>query len=288
MKKVSVIDLGSNSVRMTVAAVENGSYSVVRNSSVYVRLSEGLTDDSNTLKPEPVLRTVNALKRFSDESGALKVDEIYVIATEAVRRADNNEWFCELVKGFTGLEITVLSGEEEALYDCVSISNETGLSDFTVIDTGGGSTEIALFKDGYLKRFVSMPWGAVTLTSMFSRSESMSLHEFGRAAEYVADGISSIGWLSECTGLPVVGVGGSLRTFKKLSDNDSLAVYLGRVVKMSLSERVESGISSDRVDILPAGLLPAHMLMLALNTNDIIVSDGNIRDGFLLTIVLNS
>lgn len=282
MKRIGVIDLGSNSARLTVAEVFGSDFEIVGRENIFVRLAEGLTRESNTLKPEPSLKAVLALSELIKKSRELSCEDISIIATEAVRRADNREWFLSLVKESVGFDIDVISGEDEAYYDCLAIMRVTGFSDFFMIDTGGGSTEIALVKQGRVKNSVSVPWGSVVLTEMFSSGKTLTAEEFKNVIAHISDGLASFDWVFSESGIPMCLLGGSLRNWYDYKDEYSLGAFAEKMLSMTVAEREEFGIKSRRSDTITAGLAPAMVLELITKPSEIIALDSGVKEGYII------
>lgn len=281
MKKIAIIDLGSNSARLAVAEINGNDFNIIMNDSVFVRLAEGLTDESNTLKPEPSLRAVLAIGELVKKCADFGCDSIEVIATEAVRRADNSGWFVSLVKEATGLDVNILSGGEEAYFDCLAIMHRTGYSDFIMIDTGGGSTEIAYVSDGKLKNYISAPWGAVIINKMFSSGDTLTKEEFRNALAHVSDGFAAIDWLFFVKNLPVVMLGGSLRCYYDYSDEYTLSEFAEKMLSMTIEEREKFGIEKRRSDTITAGLVPAIILEAVSAPSELTACDCGVREGYI-------
>ncbi len=132
--KYAIIDIGSNSVRLMLWADGKTLYKKV----VTTRLGEGL-DCTRRIQPEPIARTAAAVSAFFEE-GTGQGAEVRAFATAAVRSAENGSEFCEAVKMRCGLEIDVVSGEDEAR---LAYLGALGDREGGVIDIGGASTEIA-------------------------------------------------------------------------------------------------------------------------------------------------
>ena len=201
----AVIDLGSNSVRMSINALEkDGSWRVLEKLRSTVRLSEGMTSD-NFLKEEAMERVIDSVTQFTAIARGYKCASIAAVATAALRRAANKELFLSRVKEKAKIEFEIISGEQEAYYSYLAVKETVGITDGVIYDTGGGSTEIVLVKNGEVKKSISLPLGAVMMTEQMSRKNQMQLYN------YVASYIGGISWLDECEGLPLYGIGGSAR-----------------------------------------------------------------------------
>ncbi len=285
----AIIDLGSNSVRMSVNQLEkDGKWKVLKKVRSTVRLSEGMSGD-NFLKEEAMVRVIAALEEFCTMARAYKCLSIAAIATAALRCAANKELFISRVKEKTGITFEIISGEDEAYYSYLAVSNTVGIKNGVIFDTGGGSTEITLVKDSKVKRAVSLPLGAVMLTEKLNGKSQMQLYK------YVASYIGGINWLNECEGLPLYGIGGSARTLASLykkrllnpDELDGLKVPYSAVAKVyqkifntPLEKRRDiEGMDISRADIILAGLTPCKVLMDMTGSPNLYVCASGVKEG---------
>lgn len=296
MAVTAIIDLGSNSVRMDIVKIYSGGQAdILYQTRRMVRLSEDMTDDMR-LKVKPMWRTIEALKEFKQEMERFGVEEIHAVATAGVRKAENQKFFVAEVLRETGIALRVISGRQEAMYDFLGVVGSLKMEDGLIVDTGGGSTELIYVKDGMMHSAESIPMGAVSLSEQFFwQGESETARR--KAAEYVREQLAQITWLKECRGIPVIGLGGSIRTLAKvsikLSEKDAAihgyklseerAAELCRMIEERSPEERKKlrGIDKERADIIGGGLLPLRCLTEELDTEQVIVSDHGLRTGLL-------
>ncbi len=285
----AVIDLGSNSVRMSVNSLEkDGSSSVLEKLRATVRLGEGMTSD-NFLKEEAMTRVIDAIKEFAQTAREYKCVSIAAIATAALRRAANKELFLDRVRKQAGIEFEIISGEQEAYYSYLAVRETVGISDGVIYDTGGGSTEIVLVKKGEIKHSISLPLGAVMMTEQMSNKSQMQLYK------YVASYIGGIDWLDECEGLPLYGIGGSARAMAMLYKKEmiapdktdgvkipyhSVAKIYQNIYATPVQKRKDiKGMDISRADIILAGLTPVKVLMDMTGSPHVYVCAAGVKEG---------
>ncbi len=157
--KVAVIGIGSNSVRMLVALVENGQMRQVRRDRAGTRLFAGL-DDARRLSPASMEASCAAVKGMADSARAEGAEDVRLFATSATRDAANQADFAALLLRETGLVLEICSGEMEA---ALSFYGATDGGDSGVIDIGGGSTEIIVGHGLDVRCGFSCQMGAVRL-----------------------------------------------------------------------------------------------------------------------------
>jgi exopolyphosphatase/guanosine-5'-triphosphate,3'-diphosphate pyrophosphatase len=293
---MAIIDLGSNSVRMNIMRInELGGYSVFDSAKEMVRLGEGVGLD-NLLKPVPMERTIKALKHFKKLIEVTGVQEIFAVATAAVRMADNREVFLEKVREDVGLELRVLSGEEEAYYDYLGVVNSIGVDNCAIIDIGGGSTEIIWVKNRLLQEAVSLPFGSVILSEMF-RDISHKRKRVSEALRYVELEMGKIPWIDQLQRLRVIGLGGTIRAIGKIDrgfhnypiknmhnyrmSDEEIERIFSLVFKTEEEElkKIE-GINARRADVITMGMIPLSVLLSRTKAKGLSISGHGLRNGF--------
>lgn len=299
MENFAVIDLGSNSVRMTISQIgKNATYQTVTQMKEYVRLSENMGVEK-ILQPDAIDRTLTALQGFKDVYSKLDNLTIKAVATAAVRQATNQKQFLKRVKNEIGIDLEVISGSQEAYYDYVGVSETLPAVNCVIIDTGGASAEVILVQNGRVNNLISIPVGSVTLSSKFELSDEISAQEFFKATIFVDRLFQNVWWLKNGLNLPIIGLGGSNRTLAKINrrynnllDTDDIHGYQLRDDQVNdtfqriLGENLEGrkkvpGISKTRADIIVGGLIPLVLLMNYLDSDRIIFSTSGLREGIL-------
>ncbi|MDR3242115.1 MAG: hypothetical protein LBT37_08080 [Lactobacillaceae bacterium] len=178
MTVISVIDLGSNSTRMTVSKVHmDGSYEALYRDQSMVRLSEGMGADK-ILQKDAMKRTIEVMKQFIAEANKHRTEKLVAVATAAVRQAQNASEFTKMLKKATGIELRILSGNEEAYYDYLAVVNTLPVEDFIIMDTGGGSVEIVQVQAQKPMQMISVPIGSVNLTEAYLEKDLVSAQSY--------------------------------------------------------------------------------------------------------------
>ena len=145
-RRLAVIDLGSNSFRLVVFTWgEHGGHGWWRRTDEIheaVRVGAGL-DAAGELQPEPMERALETIELFAHFCRATGIDDVRPVATSAIRDATNQEEFLKAARKRSGLEVEVLSPEEEARYGYLAAVNSTTLDDGVALDLGGGSLQLS-------------------------------------------------------------------------------------------------------------------------------------------------
>jgi exopolyphosphatase / guanosine-5'-triphosphate,3'-diphosphate pyrophosphatase len=164
-KPVSVVDIGSNSVRLVVYEGLVRAPTVLFNEKVLCGLGKGLAD-SGRLNLKAVDNALAALRRFKALSHQAGATEMYVIATAAAREASNGPEFISQAEALLGVSIRVLSGREEAYYSALGVISAFYKPDGIAGDLGGGSLELVDVQDRQIGNGITLPLGGLRLSDM--------------------------------------------------------------------------------------------------------------------------
>jgi len=186
MPTFAAIDIGSNSVRLKIASVEQHRLKTLHEDREVVRLGESVFQ-TGVISPDAMANTIRALKRFQKAVQLQVVDKVRVVATSAMRDARNAAAFTAWVKSATGWQVEVISGLEEGrLIHLGIVTLEPGARGRCVlIDLGGGSCEITLSDQGRIKEMVSLPLGAVRLQQEFLLADPPEKQDIARLKQYI-------------------------------------------------------------------------------------------------------
>ncbi len=315
--QVAVIDLGSNSWRLvvftygsltTTAPGDSTSTWWKRTDELYetVRIGEGL-GASGRLSEEAIGRGVETLvvfERFCRASG-LRGDEIHSIATSAIRDASNRDEFLARARDATGLEIEILSAEDEARYGYVAAINTSTLTDGVVLDLGGGSLQLVPVKDRRAQALSSFPLGAVRLTEqLLPGTGPARKKDLQRVRAFVREQLESLPWLTGAGGR-LVGIGGSVRNLAAAAQRavagldvgvqgfvitrEAMAEIVQELAALPVAERgAVAGIKPGRGDIILAAALALETVMDIGEFDGLEATEAGLRDGLFLARTLLS
>ena len=295
MKRIALIDLGSNSVRFVISEItDSGSYRLVYQQKESIRLSEGMWTHQMLTKPA-MERAIKTLKSLSHMARDMGVTEIQGIATAAVRLATNGNRFIRRVYAETGIPLRAISGEEEAYLGFLGVVNTIGLDDFIVFDLGGASIEISLIENRQLKKSVSLPMGALVMTGQFKLGYEFTKTEYVAMVDHIQSLLKRENWLKDAK-LPLIGIGGTARNIAKMDQREknypipklhnykvkktTIEALFQRVKETPWEERKKiPGLSSERADIIVAGMSIIRELIEYTKASSIIVSGCGLREG---------
>ncbi len=299
MKNFAIIDLGSNSIRMSTYELnEDKKFAETGNYRSMIKLSEGMSHDG-MLSPEAQLRAIKALLEYKNILNTNNISRIKAVATAAVRKAENGSDFIKSVRETTGITIDVIDGQKEAYYDFLAVTNAHACKNGIICDIGGGSTELIGIKDGKLLDAASLPVASRNITEKFFDDGETS-DSYSAAKEYIHSFMSELDWLCELKHAPIYGIGGCLRAVAKydLKDNsktkinghcisaDRMNELFCEITTASYKQKATMpGIGEERADIIGGGIAVAMCLSEIISPHEMIVSDVGVRDGILAEII---
>jgi exopolyphosphatase/guanosine-5'-triphosphate,3'-diphosphate pyrophosphatase len=211
--RTAVIDLGSNSFRLVVFSAADGWWKLTDEIFLAVRVGAGL-DAAGELGEKPTQRALEAAEVFAHflKATAIGAQDVAAVATSAIRDASNQAAFLERVRTQTGLEVRVISREQEAYYGYLAAVNSTTPADGVVLDLGGGSLQLVEINSRHPARLGSWPLGAVRMTEHFlPDGDEASKKERKALRAHVEQTLErDAAWLPRA-GRRIVGIGGTMR-----------------------------------------------------------------------------
>jgi exopolyphosphatase/guanosine-5'-triphosphate,3'-diphosphate pyrophosphatase len=302
-RRIGIIDIGSNSIRLVIYELTpEGAHRVLNECKESARLSERIgTDGVLPIKDiEAVAAILSHFKRICEASG---VTYIRAVATAAIRNAANSAEIMETLRQRTSMRIDILSGEEEARYGFLGVINTMEIADGFLVDIGGGSTEVTLFRGRRMLNSVSFPFGSVNTTRQFTRDGAIGEADILAIRAMVERAASAHPWISSNPGLPLIGLGGTVRSLGKIdqrrrqyslplahnyeiapADMDTLASWLS---SLTLAKRKKvDGLSKDRADIIVPGLTILQAIFKTTGASHYVVSGAGLRDGLLYETIM--
>ncbi len=295
----SSIDLGTNTCLMLIAEVESGYVKkVLGDYARIVRLGEKV-DKTGCLQPEAKVRTMTCLSEYSKTifMAGISPDDVICVATSQARDAENGSEFFANVEAELGFGFRVVSGKDEARLSFMgSLLPNMEVSNYAVLDIGGGSTEFVTANAGR-----SIDLGSVRFTERYLKSDPVSdeefnicLNEIDNKLEELVDWRSSI--QSNMQMLAVAGTATTLASWHlKLKEFDAAEIEkaqltsadLIRMVKelkrMTVKERCDqTGIDPKRADVLLAGAMIMWRTMEKLDFPVCRISSRGLRYGVLM------
>ena len=292
--RIAVVDLGTNSTRLLVAEVDDRTVRELDRRTNVTRLGEGV-DAAGRLSDAGIERVANVLAGYREAIDALGAETAIGVATSAVRDAANGGEFRDMLAGRFGLDLRVISGEEEArlTFRGATYAREVSGAETMVVDIGGGSTEYVVGEPGAEPRFhVSTRLGSVRQTERHAELEAMRAEARSIITGDVPEAIRA----SVDAGIAVAGTATSLaaidlvleRYDRDRVDGHSLSigaveVMLARLAELPLAERRKvTGLHPDRAPTIVAGAAILAESMRAFGLDRIEVSEADLLHGAAL------
>ncbi|MGB3800164.1 MAG: hypothetical protein WA952_10150 [Lewinella sp.] len=294
----AVIDLGTNTFHLLIAAVEEGDrVREVYRERVFVKLaSEGI----ETIGPEPFQRGLETLRYFAEVIKGHDVTEVTAIGTAALRTASNGEVFVRTAEMESGIVIRLIPGDLEAeLITRGVLAALPPLEDrILIMDIGGGSTEFILASENGVHWRQSFPIGAAVLQRRFHRTDPISEDEIRQLDEYLSRTLHPLKeMLEEYPAQHLVGAAGTFDVLADILRDPDAAVHptsqrlkLDRlealhfqIVASTATERLAiEGVPAERVDLIVVAMLLIRFVMQLGNIHRITVSEYAMKEGILL------
>ena len=298
-RRYAVIDVGTNSVKFHVGERdEDGEWRTVVDRADVTRLGEGLTE-TGRLEPEPMERTVRAIAGMADEARQDGAEAIAAVGTAGLRLASNSADLLEAVRERSGVEIEVISGDDEARFAYLAATSGLGIGSGSrvVFDSGGGSTQFTFGHGELVDERFSLNVGAVRLAERFGLDGTVSDETLAVALDAIAAEFSRL----DDRPVPeiLVGMGGTVTNLTAVKHG--LATYDPDVVQGTVLDRVEvdrqielyrtrtveerreiAGLQPGRAEVILAGACIVRTVLDKLACPALTVSDRGLRHGLLV------
>ena len=291
---VSVVDIGSNSIRLVIYEGLSRAPTVLFNEKVLCGLGKGLAT-TGKMDAAGVERALAALRRFRALSEQAQATRMYILATAAAREASNGPDFIERAEAILGQHIQVLTGEQEALYSAYGIISGFYHPDGIAGDLGGGSLELIDIQGKTIGPGVTLPLGGLRLSETADGSllKAKSLSKTQIAAATL---------LEKGAGRIFYAVGGTWRNIAKLHMEirkyplhmmqgyelpyDEIAFFLDEIISGANSrDPAWSTISKNRRALLPFGAVAMREVIEVMRPKSVCFSAQGVREGYLYSLL---
>ncbi len=285
----AAIDIGSNTTRLLVAEPHDGQLKMVMQQRAYTRITKAANKKGkiSAEKIAEVAEVVETQGRLAKEMGA---EVIRVVATAAIREAKNRDEIVEEISDRAGLEVEVLSEEEEGRLAFLGATKALGHpveGSIAVVDVGGGSSEVVFgtTTEGATE-VKSFPIGSGALAEEFLENDPPSASEMRALREHIDDFFDDVEMPQPDQAVAVGGSSTSLRTLV-----GAVLEYetLERAVRVLAGDEISEvarrfELDSRRVKILPSGVLILEKLSELLG-QPLQIGKGGLREGIILDLI---
>lgn len=297
MKRVASIDIGTNTILLLIATVEEGKIRPLYEKETVVRLGEGVQKNGLLLK-EAMERGSQTLAQYLKCCQEYEVEKIFAVGTSALREARNSNQFLTMVKEKLNLSIEVISGEEEASLSFLAVARDIEETEksILVVDVGGGSTEFILGKGDRISQWISLPLGSVRFTEQFLHSDPVQEEEWEKMEKRMRGLLDCIPHPQEP--FSMVAVGGTATTLASvemgLEEFDTEKIHhfvlekegLNKQLFLFRSKTIQErkkipGLPAARADVILAGGAILYLTMEELHCPFVLISCQGVRYGLL-------
>ena len=288
--KFAAIDIGTNAARLLIGEVLVNASGLQIQKLGYYRSPLRLGDDvfgKGKISSNKLKQFIQTMQAFQLLASAHQVTELRAVATSAMREASNNKKVAKEIFQATGLQIEVISGEEEAklIFSAFELLHLGQKTQYIVVDVGGGSTEISVFEEGQRRASKSFELG--TLRILNQKIESNIWSDFKS-------------WIQTHAKVNephlVFGTGGNINRALKMLPNKKDKISIKDLIKLhaelrplSIDQRIEQfKLKADRADVIVPALEIYIAALSALEQDQIVVPKIGLADGILLELYLKN
>lgn len=296
----AIIDIGSNTIRMAVYKEEKKKTELLFSKKYMAGLASYVKE--GWMSEEGINRATEILLEFKKIVQTFRIKSVAAFATAALRNALNSEAAVNEIVSRTGIEIEVISGNDEAILDFIGATNAMDIENGILIDVGGASTELVVYEAKQIMQTVSLPIGSLNAYTDFVKRLIPTKEERKLIKQAVLNELDRVVDFTYGEHPVICGVGGSIRAAQKLNNalfrlsvgqDEIKAPNIKKMIKLLEHDgKDEEGISIDTLEtllkivpdrirtILP-GLIILNTLAKRFKSEVIRVSAAGVREGYL-------
>ncbi len=295
------IDIGSNSIRLIIAEVENNKIkNIIYQEKATTRLATNI-NKTGILAEEPFKKSIDVLAGFRKALDKYNVAKIKTVATSAVREARNGEEFIKAAEN-AGIEISIISGKEEGMLEYLGVcSGFDAGSHPLILDVGGGSSEIIYMQENNELHTESHKIGVVKMADMFDfqngNNETLEkckayIKEFFKDVTIPNNIQNFIATAGTATTLAAIDMEMTEYDFNKVNgykiSKEKVIKILNKVYSTPYNKRLEiKGMDKGREDLIIPGILIILEILNKTSIDIITVSDFGLREGAVVRAASN-
>jgi len=306
-QRLAGIDIGTLTCRLLIADFPpTGPMKELCSERRILRLGEGV-DQSKRLKPEAMDRVAQCLQDWRRVIDGYDVHARTTVATSAVRDAENRQQFVDRIKSETGLDVEILTGEEEAKRTMLGIRSglPQGITDLLALDIGGGSTEFILAQQGQPPVVRSIDIGVVRLSERLLHHDPPTREETEQARVWIRrETIEALAAMPRSAGCTFVGTAGTITSLAAMAQQlpayeparihnyrlalETIADLEQQLLSRSKAARIGMpGLEKNREDVIASGAIILRTVMDILEERECLVSDLGLREGVLIHLAMS-
>ena len=294
-----IVDIGSNTVKLNVYRYKDNDISVVFSKKENLGLIFYIKNGKLTNKG--IEKLVNVLKNMKNDLDYSKIENYSFFSTAALRNIENTAHVTQIIKDKVNIEIDVLSGEEEGKLSFIGSISTIKKDNGILIDVGGGSVEIVLFKNKKIKAGYSIPIGSLKIYNEYVSDMIPDEKECNLIKERIYSELERIDFNNDEKILFMCGVGGGIRTIEKILVDLNLQKKKADLINVKLLEQLETELNHNnkdtyckilhvkpsRIHTLVPTLLIVESITSYFGCEELQISKFSVREGYLYTKMLN-
>ncbi|HSR73908.1 MAG TPA: Ppx/GppA phosphatase family protein, partial [Sulfurovum sp.] len=296
-KRTAIIDIGSNSARLVIFEKRSRyGFNLICEQKSKVRIGEGAYEKEGYLQPIGIKRAFLALQSFLHTIEKYQVSKTLCVATSALRDAPNRKEFIQWIKKELKLSIKVIDGNKEAKYGAIAATNLLPIDEGITIDIGGGSSDMALIKNGLIADTYSLNLGTVRLKELFFDKGVDRAVANEKAKVYIQHELNQLPDHFKHT--LAIGIGGTARALSKgiikqisypldklhafTYTIENHNAYLHGIPLSTVKSLKKFGLKKNRFDTIREGTLIFNEILAYIGAQRVISSGVGVREGVFL------
>lgn len=301
--RVAVIDLGTNTCNLLIAEIESFGYKILHQSKQLVKLGDDKIRE-NEISEAATSRVLQSFQVHKKIISEYLADKVRVVATSAVRTAENKISFLEQISGNSGWIVKLISGEKEAemIFDGVLLAFNEFKNPAVILDIGGGSNELIVANNRQMLWKESQPTGMARIINKFKLSDPIQPDEINALKNHFAEAhknafekckAENVKILVGCSGafdtiadmIDGVNPGEKLRTTQEILISEFYTVYQNLIKSTRKQRLLMKGMDMVRVDLIVPAVILIELLISETGINQIIQTDFALREGVLFELM---
>ncbi|MDO5717194.1 MAG: phosphatase [Tissierellia bacterium] len=292
--KCSVMDIGSNSIRLHVYEYEGGELRLLLKKKRVAGLASYIKDGYMTNRG--IRQLISVLKSYGEVVRDLDIEHSYVMATASIRNAENREEILARVYDALGIKIDLISGREEAMYGYTGIARDYDFQDGIILDIGGGSTEITIVQEEKVVYASSIGEGSLSLRTKYVEGILPKKSEIKKIQKKLKKLLQEQTFPLIPKHMNCYGMGGTIRSAGNISQelydlpgNHQLQPKMIKKLWKSLVQQDRETlemvlhVSPARIHTMTTGMMILHEIMEFFEPKELFISELGLREGYLFT-----
>lgn len=274
---ISIIDIGTNTIRLVTYNDKKIIFNIAVRSEIIRDTKDGELTSFGTEN------LCNILKFLISKTEAKK---IYIVATRSLRVLKNKEEVSEKIFEETGIEIDILTGEEEAECAFLGAKSKIEENNGIIIDLGGGSCEIIAFEKEKIKFLKSYPIGTKVIKNKFSKRMYPNEEEAENIKTYLTETVEK-----QATDGKIYITGGTAKTalslYNGLTKEEKTFITIKEIEEIlnfikGKNEEELKKLFSTRYDTISVGIIIIKTLAEIFEKEEIYIVNAGVREGYLI------